>query len=183
MWTQATRDRMATSDPRKNQHDALRGWAQRGQRIKVKAPHGRCRPRPFVNRKRGSSYKPAIRRSTKRQRHSPTVTPSRPRLTATLLVLAAFRAGQHNPRPQGQCPRRLRRHVNAFSCDRSSSLSTKGRQSPTIDSSIAANGATLTRQCESTANLMLRTSDSGHQQAEELGRTCKRSLIGPRKCV
>ena len=112
---------------------------------------------------RGSSCNPSTRRSTKRRRHLPTVALSRPSLAATSMFWPPSAQASTIRALSASACAVLRRVVNAFSSARSSSLSLKGVSSRTaIRYSVAVASISLAQRRESTANLMLRTCDSGH---------------------
>ena len=88
--------------------------------------------------------------------------PVQAQLGCHFLVLTAFHAGQYDPGSQSQRLRLFRRIVSDFSSARSSSLNVRGGQiaGPPLDPPSRLPPSR--QRCEPTANLRLRTCDTGH---------------------
>jgi hypothetical protein len=110
----------------------------------------------------GSSRRPSTRSCTKRRRHFPTVISTTRSFAATSLFWLPSAQARTIRALNARAWAVLRRHANAFSSARSSSLRIRGASCRAIECSIAAIWKNMAQRCDSDANLMIRTCDSGH---------------------
>jgi hypothetical protein len=110
----------------------------------------------------GSSRRPSTRCTTNRLRHLPTVASITPSFAATSLFWLPSAQARTIRALNARACAVLRRPADAFSSVRSSSFRIRGASCRAIECSIAVVPKDMAQRCDSNANLMIRTCDSGH---------------------